>query len=77
MDLIQGDVPKYLKPLFKAIAIIIFSTSECERNVRTMNEIISPLRTSLSIQTVTALLFTNCLGPLKEYVKYWLLKNKR
>jgi hypothetical protein len=47
-----------------------------------MNEIMSPLRTSLNIKTVAALLFINCVGlPLtkfepEKYVRSWLLNGR-
>jgi len=56
MDLGQEDIPKKLKPLFQAMAAIPISISECEQNFSSLNKIISPLRTSLSIQTVAVLL---------------------
>ncbi|KAE9535982.1 hypothetical protein AGLY_007883 [Aphis glycines] len=68
IDLGQGVIPNNLKPLFKAIATIPISTSECEQNFSALNEIISTLRTSLSIETTAALLFINCVGPpLSEF----------
>ncbi len=42
----------------------------------------SPLRTSLNIKTVAALLFINCVGPSltkfepKKYVRSWLLNGR-
>lgn len=75
-----NEIPEDLKPLFKAVATIPISTSECERNFSSMNEIMTPLRCSLSIATVAALLFINSVGPPliqfrpEEYVRTWLLK---
>jgi len=47
------------------------------------NEIISPLRAALNINTVTALSFINCVGlPLAEFrpekfTRLWLVKDRR
>ncbi|CAH1370565.1 unnamed protein product [Tenebrio molitor] len=35
----EGDIPEDFKPLLKAVATIPISTSECERNFSSMNEI--------------------------------------
>ncbi|KAL5235567.1 hypothetical protein ACI65C_002977 [Semiaphis heraclei] len=59
----KEGVPDDLQILFKTVATIPISTSECERNFSSMNEIITPLRSSLNISTVSALLFINCVGP--------------
>lgn len=53
----KEGVPNDLKLRFKVITTIPISTSECERNFSSMNEIITPLRSSLNISTVSALLF--------------------
>lgn len=82
MDLGKKEIPEDLKPLYKSIATIPVSTSECERNFSSMNEIMSPLRTSLNIKTVAALLFINCVGPPltkfepEKYVRSWLLNGR-
>lgn len=76
----KEGVPDDLQILFKTVVTIPISTSECERNFSSMNEIITPLRSSLNISTVSALLFINCVGlPLTEfrpekYVRSWLAK---
>lgn len=82
MDLGKKEIPEDLKPLYKSIATIPVSTSECERNFSSMNEIMSPLRTSLNIKTVAALLFIKCVGPPltkfepEKYVRSWLLNGR-
>ncbi|CAI6371866.1 unnamed protein product [Macrosiphum euphorbiae] len=82
MDLGKKEIPEDLKPLYKSIATIPVSTSECERNFSSMNEIMSPLRTSLNRKTVAALLFINCVGPPltkfepEKYVRSWLLNGR-
>lgn len=76
----KEGVPDDLQILFKTAATIPISTSECERNFSSMNEIITPLRSSLNISTVSALLFINCVGPPltefrpEKYVRSWLAK---
>jgi len=67
MDLGKMEIPEDLKPLYKSIATIPVSTSDCERNFSSMNEIMSPLRTSLNINFFY-LLFINCVGsPLTKF----------
>jgi len=46
MYLGKGDIPKNVKPLFKAIAIIPISTGKYERNFSAIDEIISPFTVS-------------------------------
>lgn len=64
-------------------ATISVSTNECQRNVSSMNKIISSLRAALNINTVSALLFINCVGPPlmefhpEKYVRLWLAKSRR
>lgn len=78
----KEGVPDDLKPLFTTVASIPISTSECERHFSSVNEIITPLRCSLNIRTVTALLFINCVGPPltefhpEKYVRSWLVKGR-
>nr|XP_022910781.1 E3 SUMO-protein ligase KIAA1586-like [Onthophagus taurus] len=78
----KEDIPDDLKPLLNVIASIPISTSECERNFSSMNEIVTPLRSSLSVETTTALLFINCVGPPltqfnpEKYVRSWLAKSR-
>lgn len=74
------SIPEELIPLLKAIETIPISTSECERNFSSMNEICTPLRCSLSTTSIAALLFINTVGPPlsqfkpEKYVRSWLLK---
>lgn len=76
----KEEIPDELKPLLNVIASIPISTSECERNFSSMNEIVTPLRSSLSVETTAALLFINCVGPPltqfnpEKYVRSWLAK---
>lgn len=76
----EKQIPEDLKPLFKAVSTIAVSTSECERNFSAMNEILTPLRCSLSINTVAVLLFINSVGPPllqfkpENYIHSWLAK---
>lgn len=76
----KEEIPDDLKPLLNIIASVPISTSECERNFSSVNEIVTPLRSSLSVETTAALLFINCVGPPlrqfspKKYVRSWLAK---
>nr|XP_022906381.1 zinc finger protein 862-like [Onthophagus taurus] len=78
----KEEIPDDLKPLLNVIASIPISTSECERNFSSMNEIVTPLRSSLSVETTAALLFINCVGPPltqfnpEKYVRSWLAKGR-
>ena len=78
----KDEIPDDLKPLLKAVATIPISTSECERNFSSMNEIVTPLRSSLNVETIAALLFINCVGPPltifnpEKYVRSWLAQGK-
>src|SRR6218665_1895938 len=80
----KGDreVPEDLHPLFKAIATVPISTSECERNFSSMNNIVTPIRATLNIETIAALLFINCVGPPlskfnpNSYVRSWLRQGR-
>ena len=55
-------VPDQLKPLFLAIDTIPVCTAECERGFSQMNLILSPVRNSLSVSTVSSLLFAKLVG---------------
>jgi len=75
---LEGDTESHrdedLQFLFKAIATIPISTSEYEQNFSSMNDIVTPNRTTLNIQT----LFINCVGPPlskfnpDSFVRSWL-----
>jgi len=60
----KEGVPDDLQIFFKTVATIPISNSECERNFSSINEIITPLRSSLNISTVSALLFDKCVDHL-------------
>lgn len=78
----KEGVPDDLKLLFTNVASIPIFSKECERNFSLMNEIITPLRSSLYISTVSALLFINGVGPLltefhlEKKVRSWLIKGR-
>ncbi|KAK0147671.1 E3 SUMO-protein ligase KIAA1586 [Merluccius polli] len=74
-----GDAtPDDLRPLMNCTKVIPCSTAECERGFSEMNLVITPTRTKLLIERVSALMFIHLHGPpLKqwnpeEYVKTWL-----
>lgn len=72
-----------LQPLLNAIDTIVISTAECERSFSQMNDILTPIRNSLSIDTVLDLIFVHNNGlPLTEwdpsnFVRSWLAKGRR
>lgn len=71
--------PESLTPLKQSINSIAISSSECERGFSQMNLIITPLRSSLNIATVSGLLFVKINGPPlrlfnpAKYVDSWLV----
>ena len=75
-------IPKDLSPLINILSLIPVSSAECEQGFSLMNIIISALRCSLLIKTVSSLMFVNLNGPPlskwnpKEYVKSWLVKHR-
>lgn len=74
--------PVDLKPLVLAVDTIPVCTAECERGFSQMNLIISPSRNSLSVSTVSQLLFGKLVGPPlaafkpTRYVQSWLAKGR-
>lgn len=74
-----GDAtPDELRPLINCTKVIPCSTAECERGFSQMNLIITPTRTKLLIERVSALMFIKLHGPpLNQwdptgYVTTWL-----
>ena len=75
-------VPDQLKLLFLAIDTIPVCIVECERGFSQMNLILSPVRNSLSVSTVSSLLFAKLVGPPltlfnpQKYVQSWLTSGR-
>lgn len=75
-------VPPGLLPLLLAVETIPVCTAECERGFSQMNLIISPVRNSLTVPTVSCLLFGKLVGPPlrlfkpDQYVMSWLARGK-
>jgi len=71
-----------LKELDVLIKTLPVSTAECERGFRLMNLICSDLRSKLTIQNISKLMFINVNGPPlsqwnpTDYVKSWLFKHR-
>lgn len=59
----DSDTPDDLKPLINCTKVIPCSTAECERGFSQMNLIITPIRTRLLIERVSALMFIKLHGP--------------
>jgi hypothetical protein len=83
-DFVDGggrSLPDMLRPLMLCARTLPCSTAECERAFSCMNVLISPLRNSLLISNVSALLFIKINGPplakinFLPYVKLWLLNH--
>lgn len=79
----RKSTPKLLLPLVRAVETIPCSSAECERSFSLMNLIVTSLRSSLLIESVSSIMFLKMNGPpLKdfkpdEYVKQWLLAGHR
>ena len=75
------QVPPNLRPVITAVNTLVVSTADCERSFSCMNNIMTPTRNSLEIQTLSALLFVSIVAPPTTafkpagYVKSWLGKN--
>jgi len=76
------QITQKLKPLVDAIKTIPCSTSECERGFSAVNLIMTDLRSTLTIQHVSALLFIKLYGPPlskwkpQVYVRSWLAQHR-
>jgi len=57
------DPPERLVGLIKATKTIAVSTAECERGFSQMNILASRVRSSLTIKTLSTLMFIKCVGP--------------
>ena len=74
--------PEELKPLMTAIDTVPVCTAECERGFSQMNLILTRARNSLSVSTVSNLLFGKLVGPPlgsfkpSRYVQSWLAKGR-
>lgn len=80
-----GNKMKYSKDLLlltTALQTIPVSSSECERGFSQMNLIMTHSRASLSVETISALLFLKLNGPPltrfepSKYVESWLLRGR-
>jgi len=75
--------PPGLKALMTAVTTIAISTAECERCFSVMNDILSPIRSSMSVEHTSSLMFIKLVGPPlpefhpRSYVKSWLSKGRR
>jgi hypothetical protein len=77
---LQGkEIPKQFLQLKHTLENIAIYSSECERGFSQMNLIVAPARSSLSIKTITSLLFIKIVGPLltqfvpTKYIQSWLV----
>jgi hypothetical protein len=75
-------LPKHLVQLKNCIESLSCSTAECERGFSQMNLIVIDLRTCLTVQHVSELLFININGPPfelfnpKPYVLSWCINHR-
>src|SRR6218665_1376708 len=71
-----------IRRLIDAIHTLRVSTAECERGLSKMNLICTPLRSCISVERMSSLLFISIVGPpLREwsplsYVKSWIAKGR-
>ena len=75
-------IPPDLKPLMTCVESISISSAECERCFSAMNNILTPLRNSTSIQHISNLLLVKVNGPPLHrwnpipYATSWLRKHR-
>ena len=75
------EPPNKLLDLVKAVRTLPVSTAECERGFSQMNVLASSTRSSLTIKTLSAIMFIKCVGPPPQifvphpYVKTWITQN--
>lgn len=73
-------VPEALSPLQNAVNTIVISSADCERGFSQMNVLATPVRSSLTIQTLSSLMFVKIVGPPPRhfdpsvYVQKWIMK---
>ena len=78
LDCDRKIIPAGLVPLINLLKIIPISTSEEERGFSAMNLICTDLRSSLTVENMSALLFIKINGPpidlfdSEKYVKFFL-----
>lgn len=76
------NVPCLLKPVLTATKCIPVSNVDCERGFSAMNNIMTPSRSSLSVERLSKLLFITRNGPPLQrycpdsYVNAWLLSGR-
>ncbi|KAL1481341.1 hypothetical protein MTO96_034543 [Rhipicephalus appendiculatus] len=76
------NVPCLLEPVVTATKCIPVSTADCERGFSAMNNIMTPSRSSLSVERLSKLLFIKTNGPPLQrfrpdsYVNSWLLSGR-
>ena len=76
-------MPRELKPLKSAVDTLVVSTAECERTFSAMNDILTPIRNSLSIARLSSIIFLKCVGPPlilfkpEGFVKSWIVSGRR
>lgn len=77
-----GTAGSNLKRLLHAINTVPVSTAECERGFSRMNLICTPLRSQLTVDHMSSLLFISTAGPPLEewnplpYVRSWLAQGR-
>uniref|UniRef100_H3AKH7 HAT C-terminal dimerisation domain-containing protein n=1 Tax=Latimeria chalumnae TaxID=7897 RepID=H3AKH7_LATCH len=78
----DNKVPERLKQLLDVLKTLIISTAECERSFSALNDILTNIRNSLSLETASKLIFIKTVGPPLElfkpesYVRSWLGKGR-
>lgn len=77
------DVKLVLKKLMNRVYTIPVSTADCERGFSKMNIVCTPVRSQLTVEHLSSLMFVSLNGPPLQtwepmkYVKSWLAKNRR
>ena len=82
-DSTGGNISAPMQSLMSAIATLPISTAACERGFSKMNIVCSPLRSTLTVDHMSSLLFISIVGPPVlewnplPYVKAWIVKGRR
>ena len=75
------EPPDKVLDVVKAVKTLAVSTAECERGFSQMNILASSVRSSLSMKTISTLIFIKCVGPSPQqfdptsYARTWLTKH--
>ena len=73
---------RFYMPLINCVKAISISTAECERGFSQLNLIMTDVRNSLSVETLSSLLYIRIVGPPfslfkpEKYIRNWLSRGR-